>query len=191
MKRSGKVANLEDAIKGCGLDMKYEMAQHVGIAHTRWATHGPPTEVNCHPHTSAGMWFSVVHNGIITNFKELRTYLEGKGKNFVSETDTEAIAQLIQHVYDLKSAESDDFSLYVCIPPPSPYLIPFRRHVVHYKVFCYANSFFVALSKHPLSFVCVLVGCTKLRVCALCRCCSLPHMFPDQELTGDPLVAQN
>ena len=74
-------------------------ASHCGIAHTRWATHGEPNEVNCHPHLSdATGEFVVVHNGIITNCKELRAVLEGKGYAFVSETDTESIAVLIKCV---------------------------------------------------------------------------------------------
>jgi glucosamine--fructose-6-phosphate aminotransferase (isomerizing) len=66
---------------------------NIGIAHTRWATHGKPTEANAHPHVSGGI--SVVHNGIIENHDEMRARLRGKGYNFVSETDSEVIAHLI------------------------------------------------------------------------------------------------
>lgn len=87
-KASGKIANLESILKPS--DAK------VGIAHTRWATHGKPTEVNAHPHTSANKEWSIVHNGIIENFKELKLYAESQGIHFVSETDTETIPQLLQ-----------------------------------------------------------------------------------------------
>jgi len=67
----------------------------VGIAHTRWATHGKPTEVNAHPHVSENLDVAVVHNGIVENYKELRARLQGEGCVFLSETDSEVIAHLI------------------------------------------------------------------------------------------------
>ena len=70
-----------------------QLSAEIGIAHTRWATHGVPSERNAHPHISAGL--AVVHNGIIENFEELRTQLRAKGYEFTSETDTEAIAHLL------------------------------------------------------------------------------------------------
>ncbi|MEM9420297.1 MAG: glutamine--fructose-6-phosphate transaminase (isomerizing) [Planctomycetota bacterium] len=75
----------------------------LGIAHTRWATHGEPTEQNAHPHTGttkSGHTISLVHNGIIENYRALRTYLEGKGHVFTSQTDTEVLAKLIAELYE-------------------------------------------------------------------------------------------
>ena len=77
-----------------------------GIGHTRWATHGSPTDTNAHPHVSGGGKFAVIHNGIIENFAELREELRAKGCVFQSETDTEVIAHLLEHYYqgDFKEA---------------------------------------------------------------------------------------
>jgi glutamine---fructose-6-phosphate transaminase (isomerizing) len=71
-----------------------------GMAHTRWATHGAPNEVNAHPHLDASGRIALIHNGIIENYHALRTYLEDKGVKFVSETDTEVLVQLIGHFYN-------------------------------------------------------------------------------------------
>jgi glutamine---fructose-6-phosphate transaminase (isomerizing) len=89
-KTVGKVAALEDILK-------VEATEGTqGIAHTRWATHGVPSEVNAHPHVSGT--FAVVHNGIIENYAVLRTELEAAGFTFLSQTDTEVIAHLLQHL---------------------------------------------------------------------------------------------
>lgn len=103
VRATGKVKILEEAVavqcKEHNLEELLDI--HCGIAHTRWATHGVPCEVNSHPQRSdAEHWFVVVHNGIITNYKDIKTFLEQKGYVFESETDTEIIAKLVHHLYE-------------------------------------------------------------------------------------------
>ncbi len=93
VKRLGKVSGLSDAIQD-------DMCQGTcGIGHTRWATHGAPSERNAHPHTDCTNQIAVVHNGIIENFAELREELIAKGHTFTSDTDTECIAHLVEENY--------------------------------------------------------------------------------------------
>ncbi|KAJ5298665.1 U1 small nuclear ribonucleoprotein A [Penicillium atrosanguineum] len=100
-KEVGKVAKLKELIAETKPDMTKTFESHAGISHTRWATHGTPSRLNCHPHRSDSTWeFAVVHNGIITNYKELKSLLETKGFRFETETDTECIAKLAKYLYD-------------------------------------------------------------------------------------------
>jgi glucosamine--fructose-6-phosphate aminotransferase (isomerizing) len=94
-KAKGKLKVLENLTKG-GETMK----GNVGIGHTRWATHGVPNQVNAHPHTNKQESIAVVHNGIIENYLTIRKLLADKGYSFVSETDTEVLAQLLDYYYN-------------------------------------------------------------------------------------------
>nr|MBA2482770.1 class II glutamine amidotransferase [Planctomycetota bacterium] len=93
-KAAGKLKNLAERMEA------QPIVGRCGIAHTRWATHGAPTETNCHPHQSTDSRVAVVHNGIIENHEGLRRELQEKGCIFVSETDTEVIPQLISTLYE-------------------------------------------------------------------------------------------
>ena len=94
-KQTGKVAELDKLLKGA-LKTEEEQAKYtIGIAHTRWATHGLPTRANAHPHVADDGNLALVHNGIIENYAALRTGLEKRGCTFLSQTDTEVLAHLV------------------------------------------------------------------------------------------------
>ncbi|MDX1679127.1 MAG: glutamine--fructose-6-phosphate transaminase (isomerizing) [Akkermansiaceae bacterium] len=105
---SGKVATLSDKLAAEWSEQRRDCSR-VGISHTRWATHGPPTEANAHPHLDQEGKIALVHNGIIENYRALRRRLEAKGHEFKSETDTEVLAHLIGecHQGDLFQAVCD------------------------------------------------------------------------------------
>jgi glucosamine--fructose-6-phosphate aminotransferase (isomerizing) len=99
-KRAGKLVNLQTAL----VDRTPHAA--LGLAHTRWATHGRPNDLNAHPHQDCSGDITVIHNGIIENFQELRDGLEARGHTLTSETDTEAIAHLVEEAYRGDLAEA-------------------------------------------------------------------------------------
>jgi glutamine---fructose-6-phosphate transaminase (isomerizing) len=107
-KKAGKLGNLTTAIA--------ERTPHaaIGLAHTRWATHGRPNDLNAHPHQDCTGEITVIHNGIIENFRELRDGLEARGHRLTSETDTEALAHLIEEAYQGDLADAVRSTLARC-----------------------------------------------------------------------------
>src|SRR4051812_27809225 len=99
-KRAGKLNNLRTAL------LDGTPSAVVGLAHTRWATHGRPNDLNAHPHTDCSGEITVIHNGIIENFKPLRDGLRERGHILASDTDTEALAHLVEEAYDGDLAEA-------------------------------------------------------------------------------------
>ncbi|XP_032868715.1 glutamine--fructose-6-phosphate aminotransferase [isomerizing] 1-like [Amblyraja radiata] len=115
IKINGKIKLLEEEVrKQEDIDFDVEYETHFAAAHIRWATHGVPNIVNAHPQRSdKDNEFIVIHNGIITNHKNLRKFLESQGYGFESETDTESIAKLIKYVYDNSENEEISFATLV------------------------------------------------------------------------------
>jgi glucosamine--fructose-6-phosphate aminotransferase (isomerizing) len=98
-KKKGKVSELEDHVRG------KDTKSTIGIGHTRWATHGEPSDVNAHPHHSEKGLFTIIHNGIIENYTVLKNTLTDKGMKFYSETDTEVLANLIEYIYTTEDVD--------------------------------------------------------------------------------------
>ncbi len=101
VKSKGKLKDLEDKIS-----LEGKPQGHVGIGHTRWATHGEPSDVNSHPHSGARV--TIVHNGIIENYLELKEFLVTRGRTFLSDTDTEVVAQMLDYKYNGNPIETID-----------------------------------------------------------------------------------
>ncbi len=101
-KKKGKVSELETYLKGMDLN------SHIGMGHTRWATHGEPNDENAHPHYSATRNLAIIHNGIIENYASLRKELTRKGHTFLSETDTEVFIHFIEDIYEKEKCSLDE-----------------------------------------------------------------------------------
>ena len=99
-KTKGRLQVLSDMLQGGAA-----IRAHVGVGHTRWATHGAPSDVNSHPHVSSNGKIAVVHNGIIENYAELKSFLQEQGMSFVSETDSEVVAQLLEYFYEVDGVD--------------------------------------------------------------------------------------
>jgi len=106
-KALGKIINLQEKANNCALSNNTEFS--IGIGHTRWATHGKPTELNAHPHQ--GEYSYVVHNGIIENYKELKDELINNGHKFVSQTDTEVIVHMFEYYFNQNNDAQKSFDL--------------------------------------------------------------------------------
>lgn len=101
-KKKGKVSELEEHLKG------KDLTSHIGIGHTRWATHGEPNDVNAHPHYSSSKKLAIIHNGIIENYSSLKQELINKGHSFSSDTDTEVLIHFIEDIFDNNNCTIDE-----------------------------------------------------------------------------------
>jgi glutamine---fructose-6-phosphate transaminase (isomerizing) len=104
-KKKGKVSELE---AHC---VNKDVSGNIGMAHTRWATHGEPNDINAHPHTSMNGLFTIIHNGIIENYEKLKKDLTAKGFRFYGETDTEVLANLIEYMYNEEGSNNAEVAV--------------------------------------------------------------------------------
>jgi len=104
LKKKGKVADLENHVA----EQNASLESNSGIAHTRWATHGQPNDVNAHPHVSGNGRLALIHNGIIENYVTLKTALESRGHTFESDTDTEVLVHLIEEIQTSKGLDLEE-----------------------------------------------------------------------------------
>ena len=109
-KAKGRLANLVELTDGGA-----KLPGTLGIGHTRWATHGEPNDINSHPHLSQNGKIALVHNGIIENYMEIRAFLEEKGVRFVSQTDSEVVAQLLEYCLGLPETETVSDAIYMVL----------------------------------------------------------------------------
>ena len=101
-KKAGKVSDLNDFVKG------KDVSGHIGMGHTRWATHGEPNDRNAHPHYSQSGKFAIIHNGIIENYAPIKAELKKRGHEFKSDTDTEVLVHLIEDIHENGNVSLDE-----------------------------------------------------------------------------------